>query len=491
MVFNSVVFLFCFLPLALLLYYITPGRAKNAVLLLESLVFYCWTGIEFLPLIACLVVFNYLWGLLTSAARAKLRAVLPLAAVLVNLGVLVYFKYANFLIETLNQLASLQLAELEIGDVLPLGISYYIFKIISYEVDVYTGKVQAERDPLTFAAYVLFFPQLIVGPIVKYRDMAPQLHKTSGRCTLPQIEHGVELFVFGLAKKVILADSIGALWTDLIGAGGVGLANVSTPLAWLGIIAYSLQLYFDFAGYSEMSNGLAALLGFDCAANFDLPYISGSITEFWRRWHISLSSWFRDYIYIPLGGNRKGPARQLFNMLLVWAATGIWHGASWNFIVWGLLNGVVIIISQECAPLYQRFHERFPKVGATFGWRLFQVVRTFWLMSALRSLDCYRDVPLTFSMVGTIFTRFSLTPLWDGSLLELGLGVGDWVVAGLGCLLMLGVSLRQRRGSVREQLERAPAAARYAVAFGLTFAVLVFGAYGVGYDASQFIYNQF
>ena len=225
MVFNSVVFLFCFLPLALLLYYIAPGRAKNAVLLLESLVFYCWTGIEFLPLIACLVVFNYLWGLLTSAARAKLRAVLPLAAVLVNLGVLVYFKYANFLIETLNQLASLQLAELEIGDVLPLGISYYIFKIISYEVDVYTGKVQAERDPLTFAAYVLFFPQLIVGPIVKYRDMAPQLHKTSGRCTLPQIEHGVELFVFGLAKKVILADSIGALWTDIIGSGGVGLAN--------------------------------------------------------------------------------------------------------------------------------------------------------------------------------------------------------------------------------------------------------------------------
>ena len=177
--------------------------------------------------------------------------------------------------------------------------------------------------------------------------------------------------------------------------------------------------------------------------------------------------------------------------LITWFATGIWHGASWNFIVWGLLNGVVIIISQECAPLYRRFHERFPGVGATFGWRLFQVVRTFWLMSALRSLDCYRDVPLTFSMVGTIFTRFSLAPLFDGSLLELGLGMGDWIVAGLGCLLMLGVSLRQRRGSVREQLERSPAPVRYAAAFALTFAVLVFGAYGVGYDASQFIYNQF
>ena len=375
MVFNSVVFLFCFLPLALLLYYITPGRAKNAVLLLESLVFYCWTGIEFLPLIACLVVFNYLWGLLTSAARAKLRALLPLAAVLVNLGVLVYFKYANFLIETLNQLASLQLAELEIGDVLPLGISYYIFKIISYEVDVYTGKVEAERDPLTFAAYVLFFPQLIVGPIVKYRDMAPQLHKTSGRCTLPQIEHGVELFVFGLTKKVILADSIGALWTDIIGSGGVGLAAVSTPLAWLGILAYSLQLYFDFAGYSEMSNGLAAMLGFDCAANFDLPYIAGSITEFWRRWHISLSSWFRDYIYIPLGGNRKGQGRQLFNMLLVWAATGIWHGASWNFICWGLYYFVLLTIEKLFLLRHLKKGKVWPHMYTLFfvvlGWGIF------------------------------------------------------------------------------------------------------------------------
>ena len=375
MVFNSVVFLFCFLPLALLLYYIAPGRAKNAVLLLESLVFYCWTGIEFLPLIACLVVFNYLWGLLTAAARAKLRAVLPLAAMLVNLGVLVYFKYANFLIETLNQLASSQLAELEIGDVLPLGISYYIFKIISYEVDVYTDKVEAERNPLTFAAYVLFFPQLIVGPIVKYRDMAPQLHKTSGRCTLPQIERGVELFVFGLAKKVILADSIGTLWTDIIGTGGVGLAAVSTPLAWLGILAYSLQLYFDFAGYSEMSNGLAAMLGFDCAANFDLPYVSGSITEFWRRWHISLSSWFRDYIYIPLGGNRKGQGRQLFNMLLVWAATGIWHGASWNFICWGLYYFVLLTIEKLFLLNHLKKGKVWPHIYTLFfvvlGWGIF------------------------------------------------------------------------------------------------------------------------
>ena len=205
--------------------------------------------------------------------------------------------------------------------------------------------------------------------------MADQMHKNTGRCSLAQIEQGVELFVFGLAKKVILADSIGALWTDLIGSGGVGLANVSTPLAWLGIIAYSLQLYFDFAGYSEMSNGLAAMLGFDCPINFDLPYISGSITEFWRRWHISLSSWFRDYIYIPLGGNRKGKARQLFNMLLVWAATGIWHGASWNFICWGLYYFVLLTIEKLFLLKYLKKGRVWPHLYTLFfvvlGWGIF------------------------------------------------------------------------------------------------------------------------
>ena len=356
MVFNSVVFLFCFLPLSLLVYYLVPGRAKNIVLLAESLLFYCWTGIEFLPLIAALIVFNYIWGLVTAKTK-------------------VYFKYANFLIDTVNQIGHFGIAALNIGAVLPLGISYYIFKIISYEVDVYTGKIEPEKNCITFAVYVLFFPQLIVGPIVKYREMADQLHDGKNRCTPEKAQRGAEMFVFGLAKKVILADSIGALWTDIIGTGGVGLANVSTPLAWLGIAAYSLQLYFDFAGYSEMSNGLAALLGFDCPANFDLPYISGSITEFWRRWHITLSGWFRDYIYIPLGGNRKGQARQLLNMFLVWAATGIWHGASWNFIAWGLYYFVLLTIEKTFLLQYLKKSKVLGHIYTLFfvvlGWGIF------------------------------------------------------------------------------------------------------------------------
>ena len=376
MVFNSVVFLFCFLPLALLLYYAVPGRAKNAVILAESLVFYCWTGVQYLPLILVLIAVNYLLGLALSLPAEKLpfRRFLPLVAVLADLGALVYFKYANFLIDTLNSFG-LGLARLSIGAVLPLGISYYVFKLISYVADVYSGKAAAEKNPIDFAAYVLFFPQLIIGPIVKYREMADQLHTVKNRCSLAQIEQGAQLFIFGLAKKVVLADSIGALWKGIIGADGVGLANVSTPLAWLGILAYSFQLYFDFAGYSEMSNGLAAMLGFDCPANFDLPYISASITEFWRRWHISLSGWFRDYIYIPLGGNRKGAVRQLFNMFVVWAATGIWHGANWNFIVWGLYYFVLLTIEKLFLLKYLKKGRVWPHLYTLFfvilGWGIF------------------------------------------------------------------------------------------------------------------------
>ena len=367
MVFNSVVFLFCFLPLSLLLYYLVPGRAKNAVLLAESLIFYCWIGAAFLPLIAVLIVFNYLWALLTARVKAKLRGLLPLAAVLVNLGVLVYFKYANFLIDTVNQIAHLGLAALNIGTVLPLGISYYIFKIISYEVDVCTGKIEPEKNFITFAVYVLFFPQLIVGPIVKYREMADQLHDGANRCTPARAEHGAELFVFGLAKKVILADSIGALWTDIIGAGGVGLANVSTPLAWLGIIAYSLQLYFDFAGYSLFAVGISYIMGVETPVNFNKPFISKNIKEFWNRWHMSLSFWFRDYIYMrfvffvmknKLMKNRVHIAS--VGYLLLFLIMGFWHGLTWYYIVYGLYHACAIILCDAWLRFKKKHKDKLP-----------------------------------------------------------------------------------------------------------------------------------
>ena len=375
MVFNSVVFLFCFMPLALLLYYLAPGRAKNAVLLLESILFYCWAGITWLPLIAVLVLVNYLAGLFLGRRQTGGRRLVLALAVAVSAAALVFFKYTNFLIDTLNQIAGLGLSSLTFLSVLPLGISYYIFKLISYVADVYTRKTEPERNPIDFAAYVIFFPQLIVGPIVRYRDMAPALHTTRGRCTVRQAEEGAAQFVFGLAKKVILADSIGALWTDIIAADGIGLANASLPLAWLGILAYSLQLYFDFSGYSQMSNGLSQMIGFTCPANFNLPYMATSITDFWRRWHITLSLWFRDYIYIPLGGNRRGAARQVFNMLVVWALTGFWHGANWNFLCWGLYYFVLLVIEKNLLLKHLQKGKVWPRIYTLFlvvlGWGIF------------------------------------------------------------------------------------------------------------------------
>ena len=376
MVFNSVVFLFCFLPLALLVYYLVPGKGKNAVLLLESLIFYCWTGITWLPLIAVLIAVNYLAGLFLGRRKGGGRKLVLVLAVVVSAAALIFFKYTNFLIDTLNQIAGLGLSSLSFLSVLPLGISYYIFKLISYVADVYTRKTEPEKNLIDFSAYVLFFPQLIVGPIVRYRDMAQTLHTGKGRCTLQKAEDGAIQFVFGLAKKVILADSIGMLWQDIIAPdGGIGLANASTPLAWLGILAYSLQLYFDFAGYSEMSNGLSRMMGFECPANFNLPYMATSITDFWRRWHISLSMWFRDYVYIPLGGNRCSKGRQILNMLVVWALTGFWHGANWNFLCWGLYYFVLLVIEKyllrgvlQKGRVWQRVYTLFFVV---LGWGIF------------------------------------------------------------------------------------------------------------------------
>ena len=383
MVFSTIIFLFRFLPITLALYYLAPAKLKNTVLFLCSLVFYCWGEVRFFPVMLALILINYLCGLgLERFEQNKTaRLILLLIALAGSLGMLFYFKYANFVLSSLNALFGTSFAAIPGISVLPLGISYYIFKIISYEVDVCTGKIAPEKNFITFAVYVLFFPQLIVGPIVKYREMADQLHDGANRCTPARAEHGAELFVFGLAKKVILADSIGALWTDIIGIQNspsttyVGLGNASTALVWLGVIAYSLQLYFDFSGYSMMAIGMGKMLGFDFPQNFNYPYISASITEFWRRWHMTLSGWFREYVYIPLGGNRKGLKRQILNLFIVELLTGIWHGANWNFICWGLYYFVLLAVEKLFLLPYLKKGRVWPHFYTLFlvvvGWAMF------------------------------------------------------------------------------------------------------------------------
>ena len=335
MLFSSVPFLYYFLPATLLLYLVAPRRLKNAVLLLMSLVFYAWGEPRYIAVMLASVALGYVFGLLIERFRGKRAAKVFLAlSVASSLAFLVYFKYADFFITNWNAVTGFAVPLLEIA--LPIGISFYTFQILSYTVDVYRGEVSAQKNPIDLAAYITLFPQLIAGPIVRYSDVDRQLGERTH--TLDKTALGIRRFVLGLAKKILIADALAAFCSDFAASG-----EKSVLFFWLYAVAFSLQIYFDFSGYSDMAIGLGRIFGFDFPENFNYPFISGSITEFWRRWHISLGSWFRDYVYIPLGGNRVSKARGLFNIFVVWMLTGFWHGASWNFIFWGLFFAVWLL----------------------------------------------------------------------------------------------------------------------------------------------------
>lgn len=340
MLFSSIPFLYTFLPCVLILYFLVPGWLKNTVLLLSSLFFYAWGEPRFVVFMVIAIVQGYVFGLLAEKFRDRpKRAKLCLwASAVVSLGLLGYCKYADFFISGFNTLTGLSLPLLHVA--LPIGISFYTFQILSYVIDVYRGDVTAQRNLIDLAAYVAMFPQLIAGPIVRYADIAPQLkHRTH---TLADAAYGARRFILGLSKKVLLANVLYELISAYKSA-----ANVSVLFVWLYAAAYVLHLYFDFSGYSDMAIGLGRIFGFHFIENFNYPYISASVTEFWRRWHMSLGSWFRDYVYIPLGGNRCSPARHIFNLLAVWTLTGFWHGANWTFMAWGLYFGMLLILEKK------------------------------------------------------------------------------------------------------------------------------------------------
>ena len=334
MVFSGIPFLYYFLPATVLLYLAAPRKLKNAVLLLASLVFYAWGEQRLVLLFAATILLGWLLGLLIERFRGKVWSrVFLWLSVLTTLGLLGYFKYADFFIGSLNSAFGLSLPLLRVA--LPIGISFYTLQLLSYTVDVYRGDVAAQRNLIDFAAYVSMFPQLIAGPIVRYSDIAGQLAQRTH--SLDKIASGIRRFVVGLGKKVLIANVLGQLCTQFRQT-----AQPSVLFHWLYAVAFMLQIYFDFSGYSDMAIGLGRLFGFDFPENFNYPYISKSITEFWRRWHMTLGSWFRDYVYIPLGGNRRGIGRQLFNILVVWMLTGLWHGAAWNFVLWGVFYALLL-----------------------------------------------------------------------------------------------------------------------------------------------------
>ena len=343
MVFSSAVFLLVFLPVVLLLYYLLPGRVRNPLLLVVSLIFYAWGEPIYILIMLFSTVFDYCNGRmlerLDRTGKPELRKWVLVLSLIGNLGMLGFFKYTDFLISSINALTGQEFDLL--GIALPIGISFYTFQTLSYTIDVYRREIRAQHNFISFGMYVCMFPQLIAGPIVRYEDVEKQL--TKRKVTLAMFGNGGEFFLRGLIKKVLLANQLGALYVQI---ESLGAGHASAMTAWIGAFAYTFQIYFDFSGYSDMAIGLGKMFGFRFPKNFDYPYTATSITSFWRRWHISLSSWFREYVYIPLGGKRVSPGKHVRNILIVWMLTGLWHGAGWNFILWGLYYGVLLLLEK-------------------------------------------------------------------------------------------------------------------------------------------------
>ena len=373
MVFSSILFIFRFLPIAMILYFLTPNKYKNLTLLLISLTFYSWGEPKYFLIMVASIFVDYFVsrGIEKSRNNKKVSIALLSISIVFNLGMLFFFKYFNFFLENVNNILGLSLKYVKIT--LPLGISFYTFQTMSYTIDVFLGKVKAEKNIINFGAFVCLFPQLIAGPIVKYTDINVELKHR--KIDMKQIQDGIELFILGLGSKVLIANNIGAFWSEI---EGKGFAGVGTVIAWISVLAFAFQIYFDFSGYSLMAIGLGKILGFNFPRNFNYPYISKSITEFWRRWHITLGSWFKEYVYIPLGGNRVGRLRLYINLFIVWFLTGFWHGASYNFILWGLYFFILISIEKAVLLKFLEKHKIISHIYSIFfillGWAIFAVV---------------------------------------------------------------------------------------------------------------------
>lgn len=452
MVFSSLLFLFFFLPTTLLLYFCASRRMKNGILLIVSLIFYAWGEPIYIFLMIFSAITDYFHGLFIQKYRSnspfKARLGL-LSSLIINLSILSFFKYADFLIENINHLFNMNIDALNLP--LPIGLSFYTFQTMSYAIDVYRRKVNAQRNPLTLALYVCLFPQLIAGPIVRYEIIERELKNR--HVTLDQFLEGVQIFLIGLGKKVLIANNIGFLWSEIQQQSP---AELSVMSAWMGIAAFGLQLYFDFSGYSDMAIGLGKMFGFSFPQNFNYPFVSRSITEFWRRWHMTLGTWFRDYVYIPLGGSRKGKYRLYLNLFIVWGLTGLWHGAAWNFVAWGLYFGAVIVIEKAGLLVFlEKIHPVFQHVYA------FVIVMISWTLFVFEDLSMsltYLKIMFGLSGHAWIDERFmydlytnvvlflvaflGMTPIWKLLKMKLTHGhkVMNEILVPVFCLLILILS---------------------------------------------------
>ena len=389
MVFSSLTFMFVFLPIVLILYYIVPKKFKNLFVLISGLIFYAWGEPVYVLIMRVSTLIDYTAGLLIYRfdKSKTIKRICLIVSLLMNLGLLGVFKYSGFIMQNIDIIFGTSLYDPNHALPLPIGISFFTFQSMSYTIDMYMGKIKVQKNPISFAAFVTLFPQIVAGPIVRYDDIAKDLDDRT--VNLDCIYEGILKFITGVGKKVLIANNIGMLWTSV---KGMETSELSVLTAWLGILAFTLQIYFDFSGYSDMAIGLGKMMGFNFPQNFNYPYQSKSISEFWRRWHITLGAWFKSYVYFPLGGSRKGKGRTVFNLAVVWLLTGIWHGASWNFILWGVLYGLVIIIEKL---FLGKILERIPDF---FSW-LYTIVLVIlgWVLFDTA------DIPTALGYMGAMF----------------------------------------------------------------------------------------
>ena len=466
MVFSSTTFLLAFLPLVTILYFLCPRKLRNALLLVFSLLFYGWGEPKYILIMIFSTVFDYCNGLGIGYFRQKrkeagAKAVL-IVSVVGNLAILGFFKYTDFAIANVNGLFGA--AILALGLLLPIGISFYTFQTMSYTIDVYRSIVPPQRNIIDFSAYVTLFPQLIAGPIVQYKTVAFDLEHRKE--TVQQASEGMQRFVVGMGKKVLLANQMGAIWESI-----AAMNDPSVATAWLGALAYTFQIYFDFSGYSDMAIGLGKLFGFHFLENFDYPYESRSVTEFWRRWHISLSTWFREYVYIPLGGNRKGKGRQLLNIAIVWFLTGLWHGASWNFVLWGVYYAALLLLEKT---FLLRWLDKLPRfVGHLYTCLCFVLG---WVLFAITD----------FGQLGAYMTHLFSGAVWDGT--SSYLLRGTWLLL---VLAIVGCTSLPKRLWARCESHLSPALSDTARTVWVVAVLLVSIAFLVGDSYNPFLYFRF
>lgn len=532
MLFTSIEFV-AFMAAVFLLYYVVPKKWQWGLLLIASLFFYWCADPMYLIFVGVTVVSTYWVSRCLERVNAKQKAYLQehkdlskedkkaykakvkakkwhllLVCLIFNLGILSVTKYTNFVINNINGFLSGNKLGL-VDMIVPMGISYYTFQTMGYIIDVYRGKQAAQQNILKLALFTTFFPQMAQGPISRYSDLSKTLYEPY-HFERKTVSYGIMRIVWGYFKKVVIADRLVTGVLTLVKGMDTpaGFVDFNGAYVFVAMLFYAFQLYCDFTGGIDITIGIAQTMGIKVAENFNLPYFSKNIKEYWNRWHITMGTWFTDYIFYPISvckpmlklskwsrehlGAAVGKRVTVYlSSFAVWLTTGIWHGAAWNFIVWGLANWVVIMVSQELEPLYAKFHAKTHLKGKA-PYEVFQIIRTILLMSMIRMFDCYRDVPLTFKKLGTMFTTFNWHILFDGSLLNIGLSVADYWVLGAGLLIVFGVSLFKYRknASVRDGLYK-HATLFYGVIALMILVILIFGAYGIGFDSSQFIYGEF